>query len=83
MKGENCRQLRLLFPLSFIGQFVHPVAEEVMSKEVEWKGIFLARYGFLSENMKICRNIQVIIDHCIVAMICTLSQSNGIILSNY
>ena len=39
-----------------------------MGKEVEWKGILLARYGSLSENMKIWRNIQIIIDHCIVTI---------------
>ena len=29
-KGENVRQLRLLFPLPFIGQFVRPVGRESM-----------------------------------------------------
>ena len=28
MTGENFRQFRLLFPLSFIGQFVNPVRGE-------------------------------------------------------
>ena len=30
MTGENCRPVRLLFLVSFIGQSVHPVEEEGM-----------------------------------------------------
>ena len=30
MTGKSCRQFRLIGPLSFIGQFVYPVGEEVI-----------------------------------------------------
>ena len=32
MTGENCRQFMLLFPMSIIGQFVHPVGGEGMAQ---------------------------------------------------
>ena len=38
MTGKNCRQFRLLFPLSFIGQFVHTVGVEGIGEGDGWKG---------------------------------------------
>ena len=37
---KNCRQFRLLFTQSFIGQFVYPVGGEGIGYR-EWKGEFL------------------------------------------
>ena len=46
-EGMNCRQFRLLFPLSFIGQYVHSVGGEWIGRR-EWEGevIILARCVF-------------------------------------
>ena len=38
LQAKNCRQFRLLFPLSFIGQFVHTVEGEGIGEGYVWKG---------------------------------------------
>ncbi len=55
MTGEKLSSFRLLFLLSFIGQFVYPV-----EGERGWGDRFLVRS--LLENMKVWCKIQVIIN---------------------
>ena len=46
MTEEICRQVRMLFPLSFIGQFHRPVGREGV-KGMEEEIVILAHYEFL------------------------------------
>ena len=62
MTGENCRQLRLLFTLSYIGQFVHSIRGDGIGWKQRGKSLFYpAACVTLLENMKIWCTIQVII----------------------
>ena len=50
MAGENCHQIRLLFPLSFIGQFVHPErGDGIKGVEGEDRNFSSLRVHFIRE----------------------------------
>ena len=57
-QGENCRQFSVLFPLSFIGQFVYPVIGEGMGG---WSLVWPHTLFTLLEYMIVWCKIQVII----------------------